>query len=151
MTSTEHVTSHDPFTIRRIVKWGHCDPAGVVYTVVFGEYVISTAELFYGFLMGKSPQIGKDEHDFGTPTRALTFDFRRSLRPDEQFDTIVSVGEISTSTFELIMTAKNEAGEIVFVACLTPVCIYRGERKSRPVPPFFKAALEAYKAKTQGL
>ncbi len=36
MTSTEHVVADTPFTVRRMVKWGHCDPAGVVYTVVFG-------------------------------------------------------------------------------------------------------------------
>lgn len=40
MTSTEHVLSQLPFVVRRRVKWGECDPAGVVYTVTFSEYVI---------------------------------------------------------------------------------------------------------------
>lgn len=149
MISTEHVIADTPFTVRRIVKWGQCDPAGVVYTVAFGEYVISTAELFYAHLMGQSPQRGKDHHDFGTPTRALSFDFQRSLRPDDQFDTIVTIGEIRNSTFELVMTATNEALETVFIARLIPVCIFRGERKSRPLPNFLREALETYKARTQ--
>jgi acyl-CoA thioester hydrolase len=46
MISTEHVLRTLPFTVRRRVKWGECDPAKVVYTVTFSEYVISVAELF---------------------------------------------------------------------------------------------------------
>jgi 4-hydroxybenzoyl-CoA thioesterase len=79
MISTEHVISTIPFTIRRRVKWGDCDPAGLVYTVTFSEYVISAAELFYGFLFEGTPQKVKDRHGFGTPTRALEFDFRKAL------------------------------------------------------------------------
>jgi 4-hydroxybenzoyl-CoA thioesterase len=86
MTSTEHVISSVPFVVRRRVKWGECDPAGVVYTVTFAEYVISAAELFYGFLFDGTPQRVKDEYRFGTPSRALAFDFRRALWPDEEFD-----------------------------------------------------------------
>ena len=48
MTSTEYIVSELPLVVRRRVKWGECDPAGVVYTVSFSEYVISAAELFYG-------------------------------------------------------------------------------------------------------
>jgi len=44
MVSTEHIISAIPLVIRRRVKFGDCDPAGVVYTVTFGEYVISAAE-----------------------------------------------------------------------------------------------------------
>src|SRR5439155_20898499 len=40
MFSTEQVIGTTPVVIRRRVKWGDCDPAGVVYTVTFGEYVI---------------------------------------------------------------------------------------------------------------
>lgn len=46
MIATEQVLSERPLVIRRRVKWGDCDPAGVVYTPMFSEYVISAAELF---------------------------------------------------------------------------------------------------------
>jgi acyl-CoA thioesterase FadM len=80
MISTEHIINDTPLVIRRRVKWGECDPARVVYTVTFSEYVISAAELFYGSVFGTTPQVAKDKFGFGTPTRALTFDFRSSLR-----------------------------------------------------------------------
>ena len=46
MTYTEAVVSKQPFTVRRRVRFGDCDPAGVVYTVQFSEYVVSAMDLF---------------------------------------------------------------------------------------------------------
>ncbi|PTN43322.1 hypothetical protein DAI43_33635 [Achromobacter xylosoxidans] len=109
MTSTEYVLSETPFIVRRRVKWGDCDPAGVVYTVTFGEYVLSAAELFYGHLFNGTPQRIKDEHGFGTPTRALSFDFQASLWPDEEFDMCVRVEEIRTRTYTLHVAGTPQA------------------------------------------
>ena len=144
MTSTEHVLRTMPFIVRRRVKWGECDPAGVVYTVTFAEYVISAAELFYGSLLDGTPQRVKDEYRFGTPSRALAFDFRRSLRPDEEFDMTVSVTAINSRTYTLEITARTPAGEDVFAAQLTPVCVVRGERKAIEIPVPFRGRLEQY-------
>jgi acyl-CoA thioester hydrolase len=145
MTSTEYVIADTPFTIRRRVKWGECDPAGVVYTVSFAEYVMSAAELFYGFLLGSSPQAAKQEHGFGTPTGALKLDFKRSLRPDEEFDITVRPSEIRQRSYVLQIDARTPPGEPVFSAELTPVCIGRDERRAIPLPAGFRLALEQYR------
>ncbi len=145
MTSTEHVIEESPFTIRRRVKWSDCDPAGVVYTVMFAEYVMSAAELFYGFIFESTPQKAKDQHGFGTPTGALKLDFRRSLRPDDEFDMSVRVAEIRTRSYVLAIEASTPQGETVFSAELTPICIARGERRAINIPPLFREALEQYR------
>jgi hypothetical protein len=44
--ATEQVTDTTPLKVHRRVRWGECDPAGVVYTVNFCEYVASAFELF---------------------------------------------------------------------------------------------------------
>jgi acyl-CoA thioesterase FadM len=144
MTCTERVLSTAPFVVRRRVKWGECDPAGVAYTVSFAEYVISAAELFYGFLFDGPPQRVKDEYQFGTPTRALAFDFRRSLKPDEDFDMTVEVSAIHSRTYTLEVTARTPGGDDVFVAQLTPICVVRGERKAIEIPAPFRTRLERY-------
>ena len=146
MTSTEHIVSERPLVIRRRVKWGDCDPAGVVYTPTFSEYVISAAELFYGSLFGTTPQRAKHEQGFGTPSRALSFDFRLSLRPDDEFDMTVTVAGIHSRTYVLDITGRTPAGEVIFVAMLTPVCVARDERRSIDIPPAFREALERYQA-----
>lgn len=144
MISTEHVTGTTPFTVRRRVKWGDCDPAKVVYTVSFSEYVISVAELFYGHLFGGSPQATKDRFGFGTPTRALAFDFRGSLRPDDEFDMTVWVRDIRSRTYCLAIEASMPDGADVFDALLTPICIPRGERRGIEIPQVLRDALRSY-------
>lgn len=144
MISTEHVASLVPLVVRRRVRWGECDPAGVVYTATFADYVISAAELFYGALFDTTPQRAKQEQGFGTPTRALDFDFRRSLRPDDVFDMTVTVAAVNERTYVLDVTAHTPEGEVVFVARLTPVCVARDERRSIPIPAALRAALQRY-------
>jgi acyl-CoA thioesterase FadM len=146
MISTEHIVGTRPLVVRRRVKWGDCDPAGVVYTVMFAEYVISAAELFYGSLFETTPQRAKNLHGFGTPSRALTFDFRSSLRPDDEFDITVMVDDIRTRSYVLGMDARTIDGIDVFRSVLTPICVARHERRAIPIPPPFRTALEQYRA-----
>lgn len=144
MTSTEYVVSNTPLVIRRRAKWGDCDPAGVVYTVTFSEYVISAAELFYGALFATTPQRAKREQGFGTPTRSLAFEFHRSLRPDDEFDMRVTVTEILERSYVLQIEGRTPEGEMVFLAKLTPICVARSERKSIAIPDVLRLALENY-------
>lgn len=145
MTSTEHVLSQVPLVARRRVKWGDSDPAGVVYTVSFSEYVISAAELFYGALFDTTPQRAKNEQGFGTPSRALAFDFHRSLRPDDEFDMTVTVADIRSRTYVFDITARTPHGDVIFIAKLTPVCVARDERRSIEIPEAFRQALQRYR------
>lgn len=147
MNSTEHVINYLPFTVRRKVKWGQCDPAGVVYTVVFAEYVMSTAELFYAHLYGTNPLLDEIKNMFGTPTRGLRFDFRRALWPGEYFDMEVWVGHLGDRTYELQMQAYTLEKEEVFQAFLTPVCIAKTERRSIGLPEALRAALSQHQMK----
>ena len=140
----EYLISEWPLIVRRRVKWGECDPAGVVYTAAFADYAISAAELFYGALFGTTPQRLKSEQAFGTPSRALSFDFMRSLRPDDDFDMTVRVADVRSRTYVLDITATTPAGETVFKALLTPVCVARPERRSIEIPAAFRQALLDY-------
>lgn len=140
----EYLIGERPLIVRRRVKWGECDPAGVVYTATFADYAIAAAELFYGALLGTTPQQAKNELGFGTPSRALSFDFLRSLKPDEEFDMTVYVAEVRSRTYVLDIAATTPQGEPVFNARLTPVCVARPERRSIDIPPAFRQALLDY-------
>lgn len=146
MICTEQIINKPPLVIRRRVKWGECDPACVVYTMTFSEYVISAAELFYSSVIGTTPQVAKDKFDFATPTRALTFDFRSSLRPDDEFDMTVMVGDIRSRTYVLNIAAHTPVGKEVFFADLTPICVARGEQHAIEIPAPFRSVLEKYQA-----
>lgn len=144
LMSIEYLVSERPLTVRRRVKWGECDPAGVVYTATFADYAICAAELFYGALLGGTPQQAKSAMGFGTPSRALSFDFLRSLRPDDEFDMTVRVADVRSRTYVLDIAGATPQGEPVFNARLTPVCVARPERRSIDIPPAFRQALLDY-------
>jgi acyl-CoA thioesterase FadM len=138
---SEWLISGQPFVVRRRVKWAECDPAGVVYTVNFSEYVISAANRFYAFLLGAPVEAGKDAQSFGTPVKALSFVFNKSLRPDELFDLSVTVMDVRERSFDLAITGTNETGENIFSATLSPICIARPERRSISIPAEFRSRL----------
>ncbi|RKE36360.1 acyl-CoA thioesterase FadM [Paraburkholderia sp. BL23I1N1] len=139
---SEWLVSGRPFVVRRQVRWGECDPAGVVYTVNFSEYAVAVANRFYAYLLGGPVEAAKDDNGFGTPIKALSFVFNRSLRPDEFFDMCVTVTGVRERSFDLSVEATDMSGASVFSAKLSPICIARSERRSIPIPPVFRAKLQ---------
>src|SRR5690606_32632505 len=107
---SEELVGRTPVVVRRRVKWGECDPAGVVYTPMFSEYAVSAFQIFLGCLLGTPLQEKLREHDFNTPLRALQFDFKRSLYPEQLFDMTVRVRDIGTTTFRVDISFADEAG-----------------------------------------
>lgn len=143
----EYVVSKVPFVVRRRVKWGDCDPAGIVYTVMFAEYVLSTAELFYTSLLGEPAHTWMAEAGCSTPTRALSFDFQRWLPVDDTFDMEVRVADVRTRSFVLDMEGRRLDGQVLFRATLTPVCMPISERRAVPIPTGLRRELEAYRSR----
>jgi acyl-CoA thioester hydrolase len=146
MTSTESVTATNPFTIRRRARFGDCDPAGVVYTVRFSDYVVSAMDLFLSELLAGPhlEQLG----DVHTPIKALNFVFQSSLRPNDEFDMVVEVRDIRTRTFDLAVVAKLPSGVAVFEALVTPICVTVPERRSTAIPGRLRTLLEQYQERT---
>jgi len=97
----EQVIDTTPLKVHRRVRCGECDPAGVVYTVNFCEYVASAFELFMAELLGGPLQTMKQRHGLATPARALTLEFTGPLRPDEEFVMTVAVADVRTSYLRL--------------------------------------------------
>jgi acyl-CoA thioester hydrolase len=143
---TEQVLELAPLRVRRRVKWGECDPAGVVYTARFSDYVISAFELFMRHLLRGAFQEAKDEHGFGTPCKALSLEFFASLRPDDEFDMTVLVAEIRTRTFDLEIRGSDIDGKDLFRARMTPITIKRGDRsRAIELPSMLRERLESYR------
>src|SRR5579872_1907364 len=142
-TATERVIGWPPLKVLRRVRWGECDPAGVVYTVNFCEYVASAFELFMTELLGGPLQAIKKQHGFAVAARALTLDFLGSLQPDDQFVMTVLVTELRTRTFDLSVTGACGAREI-FRAKLTPISV-DPTRSAIAIPELLRQGLDAYK------
>lgn len=141
---SEELVGREPVVLRRRVKWGECDPAGVVYTPIFSEYAISGFWIFLGVLLGQPLQDRLRALDVRTPVRALIFDFRQSLYPDQVFDIKVLLREIGNTSFTVNVFMTDEQDNAVCDATLTAICVHHHERKSRPIPVPLREALVNY-------
>jgi 4-hydroxybenzoyl-CoA thioesterase len=145
--STESVITIFPFTIRRHVRFGDCDPAGVVYTVRFSDYAVSAMDLFLSHILS-GPNL-EQIPDVQTPIKALSFVFSAPLRPNDEFDMAVTVREIRTRTFDLALVATLPSGTVAFEALLTPICVTTGgDRRSLPIPARLQTLLEQSQERT---
>lgn len=147
--ATEWIAATRPFTVRRRVTWGECDPAGVVYVVNYCEYLISVANLFYAHLLGEAVEHARSRHRFETPVKALSMVFDRSLRTGDIFQARVAVTAVRRRSFDLNVEATDERGESVFSAVLSPICIARGERRAIEIPAEFREALQRHLTRAQ--
>ena len=145
MTATERVTSTCPFTIRRRVRFGDCDPAGVVYTVRFSDYAVSAMELFLAELLG-GPHLVQLA-GINTPIKALAFVFSASMRPNDEFDMRVMVREIRTRTFDLAIAGTLADGTPAFEVLLTPITI-DAEFRSIAIPDVLRTLLTTYQQRS---
>lgn len=142
-TATEFVLSTTPFVVRRRVRWGECDPAGVVYTARFTDYLISAVMLFHEQHFGGPGSMFRKDQGIETPCKGMSLVFQRALWPDELFDMRVHVGALRTSSYDVHVEATTVEGEPVFGGVFSPVCIQRGERRAVEIPPLMRERLLA--------
>ena len=146
LDATEQVVQRVPLRVRRRVKWSECDPAGVVYTGRFCDYVLSAFELFMRHLLDLPEHEARERLGFGTPAKALSLEFLASLRPDDEFEMTVRVAAIRIHTFVLEIDAHNLTGRGLFRATLTPILIGHDDRtRSIELPDLLRASLERYR------
>lgn len=150
--ATEEIISDEPLVIRRVVRWGDCDPAGIAYTPRFLDYVVSAHEAFISLMLGGPIHTMKAAAGVDFPIRGVEIDFRNRLPLDSQFDTAAWVGAIRSRTFDLHITARLVAAEgkrqgpVAFVARISPITIDRVSKAGVVLPQALRERLEAYAA-----
>lgn len=141
--ATELVLHTAPFVVRRRVRWGECDPAGVVYTARFTDYLISAVMLFHEHHFGGPGSKFRQEQGIETPCKGMSLVFQRALWPDELFDMRVHVGTLRSSSYDVLVEASTTEGEPVFSGVFSPVCIVRGQRRAVDIPAAMRERLLA--------
>lgn len=146
MLGREYVASLSPFTVRRIVRWTECDPAGVVYLGNFPEYLISAVHLFRDRLFGVG-WIAKDRRGgYQAPGKAISMVFQSSLWPDDVFDMAVYVGALRNRTMSLLVQARRaDNGKNVFAGRVTSIFVTKDDREQTlGIPEAIRGELDRY-------
>ncbi len=142
--STEHLVSRLPVRVRRRVAWGECDPAQVVYTPRFVDYLVSAFGWFVKVVLNADAPTLLDA-GLGTPMKGLELEFRQTLRPNQFFEMAVLVTELRQRTFDVAITARNTQDETVFIGRLSPIFIDRATFTSVAIPEPFASRIRQYR------
>lgn len=130
-----------PVTVRRRVDFGECDPAGIVYTPRFADYLLGS---FHWFMAVMFDDVGRDAMAEATPMRGLELDFRSMLFPGDWFTMAVYVTGIRTRSFDLAILARHEDERISFVGRLSPIAADRATNEAVPLPQLLERRLRDY-------
>jgi acyl-CoA thioesterase FadM len=129
------------------IRFGDCDPAGIVYTPQYFNLFNGVVEDWYGQALGIS------YHDLIGPRRTglgyvhVSADFARPSRMGEVLEVGVAVPEIGRSSLTLTVHAFRDGVERVratFVTVVTSLVDHR----PMPIPDDLRAALDAYRIAT---
>ncbi|MES2413782.1 MAG: acyl-CoA thioesterase [Pseudomonadota bacterium] len=143
--SFESVLSRHPFVVRRKVRWSDCDPAGVVYTGRFPEFVLSANNLFYSELAQGSWREWLKGMAVDTPCKGMEFEFHGALWPDDEFLIRGTVSAIRKHSYDIRYEAAQADGRRIFSARFSPICISNtGKREGVPIPDAMRARLQDF-------
>lgn len=136
----EVLLSRSPVTVRRRVLWGECDPAGVVYSPRFSDYLM-IAFGWFTRVLAEEPEIAEELAALSTPMKGLRLEFRRTLAPGDVFDLTCRVAAVRSRTFDLEIVGAAPGGEPAFVGLLSPITCVGPPMLATPIPPALRRAL----------
>lgn len=143
-TVGEILISKSPVIVRKRVGWGECDPAGVVYTPRFADF-LAAAFMWFSRAILTDVLVADDGTRLATPMKALSLEFHHVLRPSEIFDMTVSVGEVRRRTFDLRVEGHSATYGRCFAGSLTPILVRPPDFGYVEMPEAMRAVLNAYK------
>lgn len=146
ITSYEGLVSGEPLVVMKRVRWADCDPAGVVYTGKFTEYLLTAVNYFFNELAGGNYFQWAKELDVATPCKGLNMEFHGALWPEDEFAMHCSVSAIREHSYDIRVEATQKDGRRIFTGRFSPICISREVRKRVPIPPQMLDALQKFKS-----
>lgn len=133
-----------PFTQRRTVKWGECDPAGIVYTPRFLDWTVEAVEAAFRAIAGITWPEVQARFGLGAPMRQASLDFASPLRAYDDADLAVTVDSLGTSSIGYRVTTRRPDGTLCFTGLLTSVMIDLRTFRPVAIPADIRAPFERY-------
>ncbi len=135
-----------PFRETHVIRWGDCDPAGIIYTPRVLDHAMEALESWYLAV----PQVDwfrlNHELGLGAPTVRTEIDFLKVLRPDDRLTVEVHVTRLGNASLEFLIPGVGEAdGETYFRVRLTACFIKRPEMRATRVPEPYRSRIAAYR------
>ena len=134
-----------PVRVEARVRFGDCDPAGIVFTPRYGGFVFDAVEVWLESVMGIAIHQQLKEGEIGTPVRSLTTDLHKSLRPGEAFSSTVYVEAIGRTSFRLLVIGRRGDDALAFVGRMTCVTTNASRTAAEPLGRVYRERLDRYR------
>lgn len=129
----------------RTVKWGDCDPAGILYTPRVFDYITEAVEAWFHDVGGVHwMELIADGQ--GAPTVHTSVDFRTPMPPGLILKVGVLLEKIGGSSLSFRILGDGADGVRYFEGRLVSVTMDFTTRRSMPIPADLRARAEAYAA-----
>ncbi len=134
------------FVITRKVRFGDCDPGGMLYTPRIGYFVVEAILDFISLCFGAPAEKSMMSLGVLPPTRSLNIELLQPMVWDDQVEIRVYLKEIRISSFVFFVDG-SVLNDKVFTAELTQVCIDPKTKRPVKVPSKLREVLESYNGK----
>lgn len=131
-----------PFTVTRKIRFGHCDPAGIVYYPRYFEMINDTVEDWFDERLGApfGRMHGPDAH--GVPTARIEIAFTAPSRIGDRLDFALRPLRLGRTSVDLRIEATC-GGQVRLRLTSTLVHISLGTGRPVPWPEPLRAAIAA--------
>jgi acyl-CoA thioester hydrolase len=113
-------------TYRRRVQFAETDVSGIVHFTNFFKYVEEAEhDMWRAAGLSIAPP-----HEIGWPRIAASFEYRRPLRFEDEFEVNLRIVEITSKTMRYVAELRK-AGELLAEGSLTIICVRR--KRGEPI------------------
>jgi 4-hydroxybenzoyl-CoA thioesterase len=133
-----------PFKVARTVKWGDCDPAGIIYTPRVLDFAMETLEAWYRDVLGIAWLRLNQELHMGAPTVRVEIDFLGAPAPDHEVITLLRVKKLGRASVTYELTGSDGDGKDYYRVVLVACFITRPAFKAAAIPEPFRDRILAY-------
>lgn len=114
------------FSMLRKIRFGHTDPAGIVYYPHYFDMFNGVVEDFFDDCVGASFQAMRAEHNLVTPLRHIEADFMAPCRIGDQLRLVLTLEAFGRSSLRLTIDGRVDGSSrlkarlvIVFISAET--------------------------------
>lgn len=141
MTPTPAAPRHSEYRLHRRVHFYEADPAGIVHFSWFSRYM---EEAEHALWRAAGLSIAPLASEVAFPRVAMTFDFRRPLRFEDEFEVHIRIAAIGRASMRYACVVSHD-GQEVATGSLTIACVRRGEdgvMHAVPIPEDIRSRFE---------
>jgi len=130
------------FRAERLVRFGHCDPAGIAYFPAYVDILVGVVEDFWSALgFPWTDMLG--HRNMGTPTAHISCDFVRPSHHGDRLTFALTIVRLGRTSLELsFLVTRGE--ETIWTSRQVLVAMDMQTGKAQPWPDDIRAALRHF-------